>query len=704
MPALPHDYAERVYAGILGKIIGVYLGRPFEQWSHEAIVERFGEIRYFVNAQMDMPLVLTDDDITGTFTFLRALPDHGNDAAITPAQIGRTWLNYIIENRSILWWGGLGNSTEHTAFLRLKSGISAPESGSAGLNTRAVAEEIGAQIFIDGWAMVAPGDPARAADLARRAASVSHDGEAIHGAQVIAAMESLAFVEPDLNRLLDAALALIPRDCQIRALADQLRDRRRRESDWRETLAWIRREWGYERYGTNCPMLSNHAIVLLGLLYGDDDFQRSMLVTNTAGYDTDCNAGNVGCLLGIKNGLGAFSAPGQPDWRGPVADRLYLPTADGGRGVTDAVRETLHVVNTGRALAGLPPERPKDGAAFHFSLPGSVQGWMPDPASPGLTVSNAAGRLRLGFAAGAGGRAESATFAPPEALHMAGYALTASPVLYPGQTVRARIAACAANRHPVEVGLSLRHYVRLVDTTVISGPRRTLDPGEAADLCWRVPDTAGNPICHVGVDVGPSAADGAVELDRLGWSGAPQVRFFDTGHRGIWWKNENRPAWQLQWVNALDHAYFGYLADFHLIQNHGRGLLATGSADWTDYRVSARITPRLLAAGGLAVRYQGLERHYALEFVAGGEIRLVRRGDGERELWRGPLEGPWETARELTLAARGPEIAASVDGRVLATVVDSDRPLLHGGIAFVVTDGRLTSGPVSVDPLPASAP
>ena len=49
--------------------------------------------------------------------------------------------------------------------------------------------------------MIAPGDPERAADFARRAGSVSHDGEAIYGAQVIAAMEAQAFVEPDLEQL-----------------------------------------------------------------------------------------------------------------------------------------------------------------------------------------------------------------------------------------------------------------------------------------------------------------------------------------------------------------------------------------------------------------------------------------------------------------------------------------------------------------------
>jgi hypothetical protein len=148
--SLPHDYQERVYAGVLGKIIGVYLGRPFEQWSYERISGELGEINYYVHEKLNAPLIVTDDDISGTFTFLRALPDYGNSRDITPQQIGQTWLNYIIENRAILWWGGMGMSTEHTAFLRLKHGMSAPQSGSIETNGRVVAEQIGAQIFIDG--------------------------------------------------------------------------------------------------------------------------------------------------------------------------------------------------------------------------------------------------------------------------------------------------------------------------------------------------------------------------------------------------------------------------------------------------------------------------------------------------------------------------------------------------------------------------
>src|SRR5438045_7987721 len=183
-----------------------------------------GEITYYVHERLGVPLIVTDDDISGTFTFLRALPDHGNSRELTAQQIGQTWLNYIIEGRTILWWGGLGNSTEHTAYLRLKAGMPAPHSGSIETNGRIVAEQIGAQIFIDGWAMVAPGDPALAADLAQRAASVSHDGEAVYAAQLLAAMEAQAFVEPDLERLLDTGLGLIPRDCLIYRLVNDLRE------------------------------------------------------------------------------------------------------------------------------------------------------------------------------------------------------------------------------------------------------------------------------------------------------------------------------------------------------------------------------------------------------------------------------------------------------------------------------------------------
>ncbi|NLY52908.1 MAG: ADP-ribosylglycohydrolase family protein, partial [Firmicutes bacterium] len=300
---LSHEYIEKVYAGVLGKIIGVYLGRPFEGWTCHRIMEELGEVNYYVHEKLGKPLVVTDDDISGTFTFVRALEDYGFDRDLTPQQIGETWLNYLIENRTILWWGGLGNSTEHTAYLRLKSGVPAPQSGSMELNGKVVAEQIGAQIFIDGWAMVCPGDPELAADFARRAASVSHDGEAIYGAQVIAAMEAQAFIESNLDKLVDTAVALIPRDSVIYKMIEDIREWHSKEPDWRKARELLEEHYGYDKYGGNCHMVPNHGLIILSLLYGDDDFQKSLMIVNTSGWDTDCNSGNVGCLLGIKNGL-----------------------------------------------------------------------------------------------------------------------------------------------------------------------------------------------------------------------------------------------------------------------------------------------------------------------------------------------------------------------------------------------------------------
>src|SRR3990170_4300492 len=284
--SLPDVYAERVYAGVLGKMIGVYLGRPFEGWTYERIMAQLGEVHYYVNERHEVPLkhrllVVTDDDLSGTFTFLRALPDYGNTRYLTPAQIGQTWLNYLVEGRTTLWWGGLGNSTEHTAYLRLKSGVPAPDSGSIALNGKVVAEQIGAQIFIDGWAMVAPGDPELAARLASKAASVSHDGEAVYAAVVLAAMEAQAFVESDVSRVIDGALAFIPADSVIRRLIDDLREWRAQEPDWRRARERLAAKYGYDRFGGNCHVVPNHGLIHLGLLYGEDDFRQSLLIVNT---------------------------------------------------------------------------------------------------------------------------------------------------------------------------------------------------------------------------------------------------------------------------------------------------------------------------------------------------------------------------------------------------------------------------------------
>jgi hypothetical protein len=130
MRTLPADYLERAYAAVLGKLVGVYVSRPFENWTYRRIVEELGPIEYDVHDRLDCPLIVTDDDIAGTFTFIRALEDHGVRPDISSREIEQTWRNHIVEHRAILCWGGNGNSTEHTAWLNLQRGVETPASGS----------------------------------------------------------------------------------------------------------------------------------------------------------------------------------------------------------------------------------------------------------------------------------------------------------------------------------------------------------------------------------------------------------------------------------------------------------------------------------------------------------------------------------------------------------------------------------------------
>jgi ADP-ribosylglycohydrolase len=702
---IPSDYAERVYAGVLGKIIGVYLGRPFEGWEYEQIISELGEIYYYVNERRDLPLknntlVVTDDDISGTFTFLRALPDYGNSLSLTPAQIGQTWLNYIIERRTILWWGGLGNSTEHTAYLRLKDGISAPESGSIALNSKIVAEQIGAQIFIDGWAMVAPGDPELAADLARRAASVSHDGEAIYGAQIVAAMEAQAFVESDTNKLIDTAVSLIPKDSVIFRMIDDIRQWHAEEKDWRKTRERIAESYGYHKYGGNCHMVPNHALIIHALLHGEDDFQRSLMIVNTCGWDTDCNSGNVGCLLGIKNGLAGIDVG--PDWRGPVVDRMYIPTADGGRTITDAVTETYNIVNIGRALAGEAPVAPKDGARFHFELPGSVQGFQPDAdidARGTATLANVGGHSEGGqrslairyahIAPGRVARITTPTFIPPEAIDMVDYALLASPTLYPGQEVQARVVADGGNNRAVACRLFVRIYDGNDELATNCGPETILRPGSDHEFQWRVEDTGGQPIAQIGVEISSDeATGGTVYLDYLTWNGEPDVELSRPAEGGTMWRRA--------WVSGVDRYDPRWPEPYRMIQNQGRGLLIQGTREWNDYRVSAPITPHMVVSAGIGARVQGMRRYYALLLADGGKARLIKVLDGDTVLAETDFPWQFDVTYELALEVRDNHLRASIDGKGLFEVADNDRAFASGAVAFVCEEGRMESDVIRV--------
>jgi len=681
---LTGDYAERVYAGVLGKVIGVYLGRPFEGWTYQAIQERLGDVAYYVHDQLDVPLIVTDDDISGTFTFLRALEDHDNRADLSAREVGESWLNYLIRERTILWWGGLGNSTEHTAYLRLANGIEAPESGSMALNGKVVAEQIGAQIFIDGWAMVCPGDPDQAVRFADAAARVSHDGEAVYGARVLAAMESMAFVESDTNRLIDRALDYIPSDSVIATMIGDIRAWHAREKDWRATREQIEATYGYDKYGGNCHMVPNHGLIIHSLLHGEDDFSETMKIINTCGWDTDCNSGNVGCLMGIKEGLAGIDAGLNRglDWRGPVADRIYIPTADGGRAISDCAAETVHIVNMGRCLAGERPLAPKNGAQFHFSFPGAVQGFqiakgegevfndlIPDDSARGLKITFS-GAVRVG----------SPVFTPSKEtakyFEGRGYALMASPRIFPGQTVEAVLVTPQSSG--IQGGIYVVYYGEDDEPAILEGETLGLSAGQAQQLTLEVPALPG-PVFEVGVKL--SGGSGTVYLDAMKWGGMPELVFEKPAHRGSMWRRA--------WVNGVDSlaAWRGLPEMFRLIQNQGTGLVMQGTREWRDYTVSAVVTPHMVRRTGIAARVQGMRRYYGLLLASDNRLQLTRMLHDEEIL--AEVEFPWELdgVYTLSLGVDGTRLTGKVDGMTLIEV--DDDALDAGAIGLVIEEGRV---------------
>jgi len=698
--ALPADWTERVYAGVLGKILGVYLGRPVEGWPYERIEQSFGELDYFVNARLGIPIVTADDDISGSLGFARAILDHRDELPLTAAQVGETWLDYIVEDRTILWWGGLGRSTEHTAFLRLKSGVAAPASGSFALNGTTLPVQVGAQIFIDGIAMAHPADPEAAAAAVRAAASVSHDGMALDAAAFIGAMEALAFVEPSLERLIEACVAEV-RDPLLRAVVDDVIELCGTAADWREVRAVIDDRYGYHRYVGPCSVVTNHAGVLMALLLGGDDLARGITIASSAGWDTDSNAGVVGALNGIRLGLDAVTAV--TDLRTPVADRLLVVTSDGGECVTDAVREAREIVRAARATRGEPiPER---GPRFDFRFRGSRQGFEPCPVLVGdgaLRVRGAEdGGLRLD-ASGVGPGVPAAVSTPTfldelgEGDH---FSTLASPTLYPGQVVRLRVsAAVAASVRPyVVVGSGSAAQVVRGDA-VSAGP----DPVE---LRWRVPETGPRPITRLGLLVEPplasrSRVDGEIVVHRIDWAGAP-VEHAVSGVllADIW---DLHPAAMRGWVSSARHFEADFRVSYSVSHPTGRGLATIGTRDWDDYAFGSTLVFNPHGAGGIVVRARGHGSYLAAEFSGWDTVRLVSVSHHRRTvLAEAPLRYAEDVPLRVELRCAGDALELRVDGATLLTARDG----LHrsGGAGFLVEDGTVLADGYEIRALPGSA-
>lgn len=690
-------YRNNVYAGVLGKILGVYLGRPVEGWTFEKIRDTFGTVSYYKNHKTGAPLIVPDDDISGTFAFFRALEDSGYKVDIKAEEIGNAWLNYIVENETILWWGGLCRSTEHTAYLRLKNGIKAPESGSTKLNGQSMAEQIGAEIFIDTWALVNPGNPDRAAKMAREAASVSHDGVAVDAAVYLAVMEAMAFEEKDINRLLDEGLKYIDND-DFKKLIAELRERCAKAADWYEVRQWIAEEHGYDKYPGNCPMLTNHLTLLMAFIMGGDDFQKSCMIACSAGWDTDCNSGNVGCLNGIRLGLDGFNKGA--DLRKPVADRLYVVTSDGGSCISDAVLETRKILRAAAALEGenidLPEER------FAFEYPGAVQGIIPydgDVEEQVLTkIENSyetTGEYGCkisyeGLASGVHASAAVDTFIDLKPKGKEGtsyFDVLCCPTLYSGQDIKLVVDAPAEKNPELEV--FFEYFDENDELQNLYCGRNQLKKG-LNTIELRVPDTEGHPIFRLGLRLtSEERLDGNIIIKTLDWSNAPVLyrmgRSMEMTPSLTPWTTTT--SWLKTFVSSADHFNPDYTVTFSICHAVKNGVVTTGTADWADYSVKSIITFSQQDAAGLVARAKGHRRYYGAVLTEGCAL-IYRQEDEKRiEIARKPYDYKIDHTYELEFRVKGDDLKMLINGEVAAEGKDASYD--RGQTGFVVDAGAI---------------
>jgi hypothetical protein len=85
---------------------------------------------------------------------------------------------------------------------------------------------------------------------------------------------------------------------------------------------WDCREELIARHGsenfTHAPL--NVGLTIWSLLYGEGDFEQSILLAANGGYDTDCTAATVGAILGLISG-----AAGIPRrWIDPIGDGVFV--------------------------------------------------------------------------------------------------------------------------------------------------------------------------------------------------------------------------------------------------------------------------------------------------------------------------------------------------------------------------------------------
>jgi len=357
---------DKCHGALLGRIIGIILGRPVEGWTEADIrarLESVGEYplsdyfpRYWVKEGVRQDnywatfrstregLRMTgaaegDDDSNYVLVNLRLLEKYGTH--FTTLDVGYQWLESFPVNWS---WG-----PERTAYINLAryTDLGAPwaEIDDATLlrvtrHLHECSELIGAQIRADVFGYASPGLPERAAEWAWRDARLTHVKNGVYGEMLYAAMIAATFCASSIREAIEVGLTEIPADCRLAEAMRNTLDWWDETRDWRAVYGRIAD--AYNKYlpgGT----INNACIIANALLAGEGDFEKTLTITVMQGQDTDCTAGTAGSIIGAW--LSGSSIP--PKWSDPLNDTFDSAIAWEGRNrISDVADRIFHLANT----------------------------------------------------------------------------------------------------------------------------------------------------------------------------------------------------------------------------------------------------------------------------------------------------------------------------------------------------------------------
>jgi len=364
-------YRDRMMGGWIGQIDGVSFGAPTEFRRQGEIIPEAETTKWTADLVNN---AFGQDDLYVEMTFLRSLEQYGLGVSIRQAGIDFANSEYG------LW------CANHAGRENLRRGIAPPDSGHPQFSRNS--DDIDYQIESDYAGLISPGLPNSVIALGNKFGRMMNYGDGLYAGQFMGGMYAEAFFETDLGKVIEAGLACIPAESQY---AEMVRDvcqwHRDYPDDWE--AAWARvnekyfRDPDYHRYsGGGIDAKLNGACVLLGLLYGDRDPERTMAIACRSGWDSDCNpssaAGVLFTTIGIerlpaqfKTGLRRDAVFSYTAYTFPqvvaVCERLARQTAAqaGGRIETEA---------NGAEVLVIPVRRPKPGPVERSWEPGPIAG------------------------------------------------------------------------------------------------------------------------------------------------------------------------------------------------------------------------------------------------------------------------------------------------------------------------------------------